>query len=149
MRDLIAAVVASGSTVLFNQGSVRVVGDVPPDVMEKIRNNREAFLEAWAQYERDRFCKCPPENLPFRQSLPELRPGVQARVRCYCWMQPGVSEWAMTRAKVYQEKRDWTPGRCTLAACLDVLYWQLGHHKEPEVVIEGLAEALDHFRAHP
>jgi hypothetical protein len=140
--DLVQAVLDAGAQVKFSGRVPRLVGEVPAEVLQGIKDNREEFIDAWEKYERDRYCKIPPDNLPLRSQPPKWRRDVYRRVEGYVRRQTdGVVQWAFARGDEYLRK-GWSSEDATRMALMDVLYWQLGRHKSPEFVLMTISECV-------
>lgn len=141
--EIIDAMVQAGCTVRFlNDGKASIVGSVPDSVLQHIRANREAFLEAWREYQWNRYCSPPPRSMPLRSDPPRWRDDVYRRVSSYVMRQPDpVSQWTFWRSNEYREARpDWTVDEACKAALSDVLHWQLERHADPVQLLDAMDE---------
>jgi hypothetical protein len=142
---VLAVVDAGGFVQAMPDGRVSLKGEVPSEVLAAIKANREAFLEAWEDYQRNRWLRPPPTNLPLRAKPPHFNALTRKRVETYVMQQGGdVARWALLRATRYQaEKSGWTETQCASSACSDVIHWQLERHPAPVNVIMDLHEAAE------
>lgn len=142
---IIEALVGAGCTVRFlSDGKATLIGSVPDGVVEHIRADREAFLEAWREYQSNRYLRCPPQTLPLRREPPKWRPEVYRRVESYVRRQSDdVVQWGFMRGNQYREERpDWSVEQCCKAALSDVLHWQLERHTDPIELLRTLDEVV-------
>jgi len=150
-EEIVAAVQASGARVEdLGQGRAKIVGKVPAEVLEAIRLNREAFLQAWTDEQRGRYGKTPPDCLLLRGEAPKWRPDVYRRVETWVRRQgEQVCLWATLRATAYWEAKQavgWKPEEATAAALADVLHWQMSHWEKPEWQLQVFEEAVQEFQ---
>lgn len=136
-RELVQAVQAAGGGVQkLDGGKAKLTGQIPAEVVAQIRENREAFLEAWDDELRGRWGRVPAEDTVMRSEPPRWRHDVYVRVERYVRRQGGdVCLWATLRATAYAEKnQDWTSAEATAAALDDVLRWQMAARATPDPV---------------
>jgi len=140
--EIVVALVAGGAFVERRGDRVAIKGPHSAELVAAIRNDREAFLDAWDTYQTDRFCVAPPPDLPMRRESPVWRKEVAARVHRYVMRQePLVPRWVIERGADYQNAfPKWNSSQCINAALSDVLHWQLARHKKPEDILEGFEE---------
>lgn len=144
-QEIIGAIESAGAMVFYRDGQPRLRGDVPEGVLAAIRADKPAFLEAWSEYERNRYGTCPPTR-PLRDKPPQWREDVYKRVEGWISRQGGeVMRWVLDRALAYLQA-GMKQEDATKAAMADVLYWQLGRHEKPEEVLEGCEQAAMGFR---
>lgn len=150
--DIITQMQATGARVKrLEDGKLSIVGEVSPEAIEAIKADRDGFIDAWDQWEKDRYLSAPPVNLPLRKRPPDFRRDVSRRIQAYVLNQNGeVGRWVILRASQYKASRPgWTDGECTNAACSDVIHWQLSRHPTPENVVLDLGDSLKGFDANP
>lgn len=146
-EEMVAAVQAVGGGVTrFSDGKAKLSGPIPADVLHAIKENREAFLEAWETDQKDRWDRVPPENLLLRKEAPRWRQEVYRRVERYVRSQNAqVTAWAVLRATAYRMANEfWDDKQCTAAALADVLHWQLGRFASPEGQLAIHDEVIEH-----
>lgn len=140
--DLVQAVVAAGATVQVKGGVPSLKGEVPSEVLAGIRTDREAFLEAWEDYRRSRYCVPPPPSLPLRREPPRWRADVWKRVDGYVRRQTDeVCRWLGARLVQYTDA-GMNPREAAQSACMDVLAWQMERHRDPVAAVTAFDEDL-------
>lgn len=140
--QIIEALVAAGATVKVVKGQARLVGEVPDEVLEAIRADRDGFLESWQSHERDRWDKCPPLTQPLRSSPPYWRDEVYRRVERYVRHQSdAVTRWAFDRGCQYREL-GWSVEDACKASFMDVLAWQLARFADPVTLLQDLDDVV-------
>lgn len=149
-EELVVAVQAAGARVQkLGDGKAKLVGaELPRHLVEEIRLQREAFLDAWDADLKGRWGKVPPQDLPMRSEPPKWRKDVYHRVERWVRRQGGdVCLWATLRAEAYfsaMEGKGWDAASATASALADVLHWQMSHWENPEWqlgVFEEVAKA--------
>lgn len=147
-QQVVDALVHLGAEIReLGAGRATVVGDVPADLIEDLRAQREEVIDAWRAMRCDRWLKAPPETLPLRRAPVTLGARDRGVVQKYVLGQPGeVSRWALLRAEQYRSTcPKWSDSACATAACMDVLAWQMHRHPDPVSVVTGLHEAAEEF----
>jgi hypothetical protein len=140
--ELVDAVMEAGARIEGDRKNKRIVGTVSDEVLAEIKANREEFIDAWTQRQRDRYCKAPPDDLPMRDRGPRWHQGIYKRVERYVRHQTDeVVQWAFHRGDAYL-RQGMNAEEATKASLRDVLHWQLAHHNKPEEVLEGISESV-------
>lgn len=144
--DLVQALKAAGGSVqLLGGGKAKLVGVVPDEVLEGIKSDRDAFLDAWQRAETDRYLAVPPVDLVMCDKPPKWRLDVYHRVERYVRTQgPEVTGWAVLRASAYRENFPmWTDREVTASALRDVLQWQMGRYSDPVAQLKTFDEVAN------
>lgn len=142
-REIVLACVAAGAQVKrLADGKATIFGEIPGDVMEAIRADREAFLVAWDEYASDRYGISPPECLMLAPKHPTWTNETRKLCHDHVTRQgPEVMRWCLMRAEAYGKVRDWSDRHRMNAAVRDVIHWQMERYKNPEAVLASLDEA--------
>jgi hypothetical protein len=144
--EIVQRVVAAGGTIRrLGDGRASATGELPADLIEAIRGDREGVLDAWEDYERNRWLRPPPEDLILRKKPAQFNASTRKRVDRYVMQQGGdVARWALLRAAAYSKAfPNWSEGECATSACSDVMHWQLARHADPAAVLVILHESVE------
>lgn len=143
---LVESVQACGGSVRrLGEGKVSLVGSVPDEILKAVRENREAFLEAWDEDRRTRYLRAPPEHLLMRHKPPTWRADTRKRVEAYALGQGvEIARWTLLRATAYREANpSWRESDAAAAGLCDLLQWQFSdRHENPEDVLHAIDEAM-------
>lgn len=131
--ELVEAVQASGATVeVFADGRAKMIGELPPALLEQIKAAREEFIAAWRDEAWSRIGRVPSVPLVMRREPPRWKQADYVRVERYSRKQGDlVCQWVFHRAVAYQEA-GMDAGEATRSALADLLHWQNPHWPKPE-----------------
>lgn len=135
-EELIKQLVAAGGW--FERSGERHIlkGEIPDALRAALRDQRDAVLEAWDTYQRNRYGKTPPEDHPLGE-VPVWTQGDYRRIEGYVRRQGDeVQRWVFRRAEVYAAHHpEWNLTQRLQATLRDVLHWQLGRYQRPEELL--------------
>ena len=148
-KELVLGVVAAGASVRrLPDGKATIFGEVPAEVMEGIRADRESFLAAWDEYRLNRYGEPPPDVLLLAPRHPVWSNDVRKLCHGYVNRQgPEVMRWLLLRAEAYGKANpEWADRHRMNAAVKDVVHWQLERYEHPEALLALLDEAYRGLR---
>lgn len=141
--ELVAAVLGVGADVKVEKGQAKITGPkLPEAVVEAIRADKAAFLEAWKDELASRFRRVPEGPMPMVKTPPKWTDRIYRRVGNYLWRQGDpCAKWLFDRGNAYVAVglSVEVGAKC---ACRDLLYWQLKRHDRPEEILEGMEECV-------
>jgi hypothetical protein len=122
---LVRELQAAGGEIIQKDGHWVIRGDPPEELLARIRQNREAVIEAWDEDLRSRYDRAPAGEVRLRAKAPVWRDEVRARVTRFVESQNGeVTAWMAKRMADYlgagMSGRD-----AQAAAMLDLMQFQL------------------------
>lgn len=155
-KELLDEFVALGGRVSRKSGKPAIVGSIPDALILEIRDNREAFLEAWdARDGAERAGRGygqapgPMGDDPLRRTAPQWPAIEYRRMDQWVRMQPNaVVAWVLRRAEQYQVRSpDWSPRDRMQSAMADLWDWQTCGSSElrPGGVLMVLDESAEGF----
>lgn len=146
--ELVMAVQAAGATVRWSKDNPRLVGEVPDELMQEIKVQREAFLEAWEREYRDRYWRVPTRPIRLRSEPPDWSRKAYLRVERYVRHQNReVVLWTMHRAQEYAGN-GFGEQAAMAAALADLLHWQMARHDDPVGILMDFDAATEFFNRH-